>query len=128
MNNLELKKLVDDLSKQYFNQPFLDEAIFNHRLRTTGGRYLPNQKRIEINPKYLTELGLKELIGIIKHELCHYHLHIVGQPFGHKDRAFKDLLNKTNSPRHCQPLPSEKDKIVKLHKYECKSCGQLYKR
>lgn len=128
MNDLQLHTLVGDLSNQYFDRPFLDEVVFNYRLRTTGGRYLPNKKRIEINPKYLTELGIEELIGIIKHELVHYHLHIDGQPFGHKDRAFKDLLKKTNSPRHCQPLPSEINKVVKLHHYKCKSCGQLYKR
>ncbi|MBU5595718.1 SprT family protein [Amphibacillus sp. MSJ-3] len=128
MNDIQLQRLVSDLSKQFFQKSFKDQAVFNSRLRTTGGRYLPDKRTIEINPKYLAELGMDEMVGIIKHELCHYHLHITGKPFGHGDKAFKTLLKETNSPRHCQPLPSEVDKLSLVYKYKCQSCGQLYKR
>lgn len=128
MNNRELQELVVTLSKQYFNKPFLDVAVFNYRLRTTGGRYLPAMRKIEINPKYLAELGMDELIGIIKHELCHYHLHIEGKAYGHGDPQFKELLLQTNSPRHCRPLPSEQVKLLNSYIYKCESCGHLYKR
>ncbi|GAA4075067.1 SprT family protein [Amphibacillus indicireducens] len=128
MDDKQLQQLVSKLSIEYFKKPFTDVACFNSRLRTTGGRYLPQQRKIEINRKYLTELGIEELIGIIKHELCHYHLHIEGRPFRHGDKAFKELLKETKSPRHCQPLPSEQGKTVSFHKYKCKQCGQLYKR
>ncbi|WP_440896785.1 SprT family protein [Amphibacillus sp. Q70] len=128
MNDRQLQQLVSDISKQFFNKPFVNEAVFNSRLRTTGGRYLPGKRRIEINPKYIDELGMEETIGIIKHELCHYHLHIEGKAFGHGDSTFKKLLSETNSPRYCQPLPSEKNKTSFFYKYRCLSCGQLYKR
>lgn len=128
MNDTQLQQLVSDLSKQFFNKPFVNQAVFNSRLRTTGGRYLPNKRKIEINPKYIDELGIEETIGIIKHELCHYHLHIEGKAFGHGDSAFKKLLRETNSPRYCQPLPSERKKGSFFYKYRCLSCGQLYKR
>jgi len=127
MDDRQLHQLVNDLSVQHFNKPFIDRACFNYRLRTTGGRYLPDERKIEINPKYLAELGMNEMIGIIKHELCHYHLHIEGKNFGHRDKSFRELLKRTNSPRHCQPLPSQKDALPR-YKYKCLSCGHLYKR
>lgn len=121
-----LFQLVDTLSKRYFHKPFLHEVQFNHRLRTTGGRYLPAKKIIELNPKYVTEMDEKEFIGIIKHELCHYHLHIEGKGFKHGDASFKTLLNKTASPRHCEPLPSHENRY--RYKYVCNNCKHVYKR
>src|SRR5690625_5779111 len=75
LTNQDLFNLINELSLRYFDKPFKHEATFNYRLRTTGGRYIPTKKVIEINPKYMVELE-EEFIGIIKHELCHYHLHI----------------------------------------------------
>ncbi|MBN8237115.1 SprT family protein [Halobacillus kuroshimensis] len=122
----QLEAWTDELSRKYFDKPFVDDVYFNSRLRTTGGRYIPSKRTIEINPKYIVELDGAELEGIIKHELCHYHLHIEGKGFGHGDPEFKDLLHKTDSPRFCAQLPSEKKKG--FHHYECVQCGQTYQR
>ena len=35
-----LQRLVEKISLQYFEMPFLHKAILISRLRTTGGRYL----------------------------------------------------------------------------------------
>jgi SprT-like protein len=126
INQKTLEELVNELSVTYFSKPYKDKVSFNNRLRTTGGRYLPSKRKIELNPKYLDELGENEFIGIIKHELCHYHLHIEGKGYHHKDAAFKELLRRTNSPRHCKPLPSSKAR--RTHKYICKHCGHKYVR
>jgi SprT-like protein len=125
-NKEQLKELVHQLSVTYFNKPFIDEVSFNNRLKTTGGRYLPSKRKIELNPKYLEELGEEEFIGIIKHELCHYHLHIEGKGYMHRDPEFKALLAKTGSPRHCNPLPSMK--VAYTYQFECTKCHWLYKR
>lgn len=69
MNENTLYKLVDQLSIDFFGKPFMHIVRFNHRLRSTGGRYLPMQKVIELNPKYVVEMDEQEFIGIIKHEL-----------------------------------------------------------
>ena len=69
MEEMELQELTKKLSLDVFNKPFVDEVYFNHRLRTTGGRYLPRKRVVELNPKYLKELGYEEFVGIIKHEL-----------------------------------------------------------
>lgn len=89
MNNQELQSLVCDISLKYFKIPFKHNAYFNSRLRTTGGRYLLKSHDIEINPKQYEHYGKEAIIDIVKHELCHYHLHILGKGYKHKDRDFK---------------------------------------
>lgn len=124
MNTDDLRRLTMELSEKYFRKPFNHTVKFNNRLRTTGGRYIPATKTIEINPKYIMEMGLEETIGIIKHELCHYHLHILGKGFQEDDIEFIKLLRKTNSPTHCRPLPTS----LKRYIYKCNKCGLLYER
>ncbi|MCA1032976.1 SprT family protein [Bacillus timonensis] len=129
MNDLDLQVLVEEVSIQYFSKPFLHKATFNRRLRTTGGRYLLRTHNIEINEKYFIEYGLEEVIGIVKHELCHYHLHLEGKGYQHRDQDFRDLLQKVNAPRFCTPLKTiERKKSSETHLYECKSCCQRYIR
>ncbi|OIK10915.1 SprT family protein [Bacillus sp. MUM 13] len=123
--------LVEEISEKDFNKPFSHNAIFNHRLKTTGGRYLLLSHNIEINKKYFEERGMEELIGIIKHELCHYHLHLEKKGYKHRDRDFRELLNKVGAPRFCKPLEEEAKKAAKpkkILKYECLECRQIYIR
>lgn len=129
MTDNELQQLVEELSMRYFGRPFTHKAIFNRRLRTTGGRYLLVSHNIEINRRYLDEMGMSEIVGIIKHELCHYHLHLQGKGYRHGDLDFKKLMAETNSPRFCSTLESNK-RAVKPIKwiYECGKCGLEYRR
>ncbi|WP_419882744.1 SprT family protein [Peribacillus sp. B-H-3] len=131
MDNRELQLLVEEISEKDFNKPFSHKAIFNHRLKTTGGRYLLLSHNIEINKKYFEERGMEELIGIIKHELCHYHLHLEKKGYKHRDRDFRDLLNEVGAPRFCKPLEEAAKKAAKpkkILKYECLECRQIYLR
>ncbi|MFB6467382.1 SprT family protein [Cytobacillus sp. Hz8] len=130
MDDRELQELVENLSLRYFQRSFNHQASFNSRLQTTGGRYLLTSHNIEINKKYLEQLGKNELIGIIKHELCHYHLHLEGGGYKHGDADFKQLLKEVDAPRHCATLPNrpKRKSSMKLYIYACKSCNQLYKR
>ncbi|MDN8848724.1 SprT family protein, partial [Staphylococcus aureus] len=81
--------LTEEISAMYFDRRFEHKAYFNHRLKTTGGRYLLNSHNIEINEKQFIKYGESAIIDIIKHELCHYHLHIQGKGYKHKDSDFK---------------------------------------
>lgn len=125
MQNNELQLLVEQISIEYFEKPFVHQAIFNNRLRTTGGRYLLGTHNIEINPKQHQAFGEKALIDIIKHELVHYHLHIEGKGYKHRDLDFKILSQKVGAPRFCEMIPS-----VQGYKYTytCQKCGQTYLR
>jgi SprT-like protein len=130
MEDKELQKLVEKVSIESFGKPFRHKASFNSRLRSTGGRYLLGTHNIDINKKYLDQLGLSELIGIIKHELCHYHLHIEGKGYQHRDSDFKMLLKKVGAPRFCSPLLDKPKKrtSAKILLYQCTICHQQYKR
>lgn len=129
MTDGELQTLVEHLSKEFFQKPFAHKAAFNPRLRTTGGRYLLKSHNIEINPKYWEEHGAEELEGIIKHELCHYHLHLAGKGHQHRDRDFRILLEAVQAPRFCTPLQKTgRQKTAAYKVYECLGCGLAYKR
>ena len=130
MDQLELQGLVEKISDDFFGKPFLHKASFNPRLRSTGGRYLLGTHNIEINKKYLEQLGEEELVGIIKHELCHYHLHLEGRGYQHKDQDFKILLKKVGAPRFCNQLPEKKSKrtVRKILVYQCTNCQLTYQR
>ncbi|WP_096155867.1 MULTISPECIES: SprT family protein [Bacillus] len=129
MKNSELQKLVEDISLKDFQMPFRHRAYFNPRLKTTGGRYLTVSHNIDINKKYYEAFGMEELVGIIKHELCHYHLHIQGKGYKHRDADFRNLLKQVGAPRFCSSIPIEKgNREVKFTFYQCIDCSTLYKR
>lgn len=128
MIDKELQILIEQISVEVFGKPFLHEARHNGRLRTTGGRYMLADHSIEINPLVLTVHGIEELIGVIKHELCHYHLHIEGRGYRHRDVDFRKLLKETSSPRFCRPLSEGNRKSLSFHIYKCTSCELEYKR
>lgn len=130
MDDKELQALVEHLSMEYFHKPFKHRAYFNPRLRTTGGRYLLKSHHIEINRKYYEQLGKEELIGIIKHELCHYHLHLAGKGYKHRDKDFKKLLEEVNAPRFCSDFPQRPSRKItrKKYIYQCTKCELIYER
>lgn len=130
MENKELQELTEKISQEQFGLPFLHKAVFNSRLRTTGGRYLLKSHNIEINKRYLEQLGFDEMVGIIRHELCHYHLHLLGKGYKHRDADFRALLKKVGAPRFCGQLPENeaKQKSKKVVVYECSGCGIVFKR
>lgn len=125
MNNKSLQKLVEEVSIQYFDKPFKHKAIFNSRLKTTGGRYFLDDHHLDFNYGQYEVFGKEALIDIIKHELCHYHLHIEGYGYKHRDKDFIALALKVGAPRHCNPLPQYQ---IYKYIYVCKQCGEIYKR
>ncbi|MGG1572684.1 SprT family protein [Fictibacillus sp. NRS-1165] len=128
MEQSELQLLVEQISQDSFHKPFRHTARFNGRLRTTGGRYLLRSHDIEINPKQLSEFGIDALTGIIKHELCHYHLHIEGRGYKHRDPEFKQLLHKVGGLRYCETLPGTRNVQAYKYLYLCSDCHQQYRR
>lgn len=128
MTDEQLQNLVEAISMRDFQKPFLHRAYFNHRLKTTGGRYLLHSHNIEINPKQYEEFGFETLIGIIKHELCHYHLHLENKGYKHRDHDFKELLKKVGGLRYCKtPNGMRRQETIK-YRYQCKKCEQIYLR
>ena len=128
MEQHELQKLVEQVSKDRFGKPFRHQASFNKRLRTTGGRYILQSHNLEFNPTQLIKFGLEEFTKIIIHELCHYHLHIEGKGYRHGDADFKVLLKRTGGTRFCKTIPGTRNQIRTLYVYQCQTCGLEYNR
>ena len=129
MTDYELTGLIKEISETMFKKPFIHKGVFNSRLRTTGGRYMLRSHNIEINPSSYEKFGYKELEGIIKHELCHYHLHLEGKGYKHRDADFRNLLQQTGSPRFCSHIEQNgKSRTTKRYIYQCVSCRTDYTR
>ena len=122
MNEHELQQLTQDISRSSFYREFTHKITYNKRLRSSGGRYLLKTGTIEINPLVEQELGLEALIGVIKHELCHYHLHQTGGGYRHRDADFKRLLHQVGGSRFVERM-KEPNFI-----YECTACHHRYPR
>lgn len=118
-----LQDLVEEISLTYFSRPFLHQATFNPRLKTTGGRYLLTSHNLDFNKRVFELYGREELISVIKHELCHYHLHLDGKGYQHRDQDFKELLATTGGSRYVNDLRFDFEKDRMLH-YICSDCGQ----
>ncbi|MFC5559437.1 SprT family protein [Ureibacillus thermophilus] len=128
MTDEQLQQLVEQLSLEYFGRRFLHKAYFNSRLRTTGGRYLLKSHNIELNRKSYELFGIEELRGIILHELCHYHLHLQGKGYKHRDQDFRNLLAKVGAPRYCSRIEENYKEYKTVYLYKCVECQQQYIR
>ncbi|MFL2100668.1 SprT family protein [Desemzia sp. FAM 24101] len=122
----ELQVLVEQISLTDFGAPFNHKASFNKRLRTTGGRYHLESHDLDFNLKVFETFGMEEFLGVIKHELCHYHLHLANKGFQHRDADFKLLLQQVGGSRYVKSLA--KPKKTHFWIYECKECAQRYYR
>lgn len=133
MSNEELQAWVEKISLESFRVPFRHQATFNRRLSSTGGRYFMKSHNIEINPHQLATNGKEEVEKIIKHELCHYHLHIAGRGYRHRDADFKSLLQAVGGSRFCKSLPKgqaagRRQPEPYRYKLRCSVCGTEYLR
>lgn len=111
-----------------FHRPFRHQATFNARLKTTGGRYRLQDHNLELNPKMLSEHGRATLIGVIKHELCHYHLHLAGQSGQHRTKAFQQLLARVGGLRYAPAPSTTVHRKRRFQVYVCTQCAQRYYR
>lgn len=121
LSNQELTEKVRQLSLLYFKQPFIHEAFWNQRLRTTGGRFFPKDLHLDFNPKMA---ALTEFDGVILHELTHYHLYRAKKGYQHRDADFKKLLAQVGGLRYAPSVAKRSTRYI----YCCQSCQQHYQR
>lgn len=123
MDEKQLQDYVKKVSLQYFERPFVHQANFNRRLKTTGGRYRLADHNLEFNPKMA---DLPDFLGIVKHELAHYHLHLTHQGYRHGDSDFKQLLAQVKGSRYAPDIGLRWSNSKRLT-YRCEQ-GHLIKR
>ena len=104
---MNLTDYVKTVSIEDFGWEFKHQALWNKRLRTTGGRFFPKDGHLDFNPKLYEEHGLETFRKIVRHELCHYHLYFQGKGYKHVDRDFKDLLTKVEGLRRSKDARSK---------------------
>ncbi len=124
----QLQRWVEEISRTKFGKPFLHKAFFNPRLRSTGGRYLLRTHNLEFNPSQLDVHGEEEFMRIILHELCHYHLHLEGKGYRHRDKDFVELLKLVGGTRYCKALPTKRNVRPVLYVLTCDDCKTEYPR
>ncbi|WP_068777569.1 SprT family protein [Paenibacillus sp. FJAT-26967] len=128
MDDQLLQQWVEQISLQSFGWPFLHRARFNKRLHATGGRYFTKSHDIEISWHQWVNYGRDDVEKIIKHELCHYHLHLQKKGFQHRDADFKILLKRVGGTRFCRALPQTRKPIPYRYRLECMNCKAEYYR
>lgn len=128
MTNEELQKLTEHWSQQLFERPFKHRIFFNRRLRTTGGRYNLHSHNIDINPLMVEEFDLATLKGVVLHELCHYHLHLMGRGYQHRNSDFRNLLNSVGGSRFAPLTSKARKRSGYRYIYQCQQCGVLIYR
>lgn len=129
MTNEQLQAWVEEISLRFFGRPFKHRATFNRRLSSTGGRYFLNTHHIDIAWKQFEYYGKEEVEKIIKHELCHYHLHLMNRGYRHRDPEFKTLLKQVGGRRYCQALPvTYRRKEPYRYLIHCTACQAMYRR
>lgn len=123
----ELQRLVEAVSTQDFGAPFLHRCRFNPRLRTSGGRYLLSSHDLEFNPHYMQTAGFAEFLGTVRHELCHYHLHLAERGYRHRDWDFKRLLEQVKGARYADTGHLRRT-LPDRYEYVCTACQRVYRR
>ncbi|MFA9492688.1 SprT family protein [Streptococcus sp. E17BB] len=119
---MNLDDYVRQVSLEDFGLPFRHKAVWNNRLRSTGGRFFPNDGHLDFNLKVLEEHGEAVFRKIVRHELCHYHLYHSKKGYRHRDKDFKDLLKQVDGLRF---VPSSRQAT---YHYSCRACGTIYSR
>lgn len=128
MDDQQLQEWIERISLESFRLPFRHKATFNRRLRSTGGRYFTKTHNIDISWQQYETFGPAEVEKIIKHELCHYHLHLQRKGYKHSDPDFKLLLKEVGGTRFCKALAPRKAPAPYRYKLECRNCGMHYMR
>lgn len=118
-----LQQQVEAISMAAFNRPFTHQAVYNARLQTTGGRYHLKDHHLDFNPKMKEQ---EDFEAIIKHELCHYHLHLAGRGYKHADADFKGLLKQVGGSRYAPDIGARR-KVQRKYHYACSS-GHTFDR
>lgn len=122
---MELTKYVQQVSLEDFGKPFRHWAVWNSRLRTTGGRFFPKDGHLDFNPKMYREVDELTFRKIVRHELCHYHLYFEKKGYKHGDRDFQDLLAQVDGLRYAPRLAGATSAV---YHYQCQACQQAYHR
>ena len=121
---MNLTNYVRQVSSEDFGKEFRHEAVWNTRLRSTGGRFFPKDGHLDFNFKIYERFGLETFRKIVRHELCHYHLYFEKKGYRHRDQDFKNLLKKVDGLRYAPGFDYRSTFLI----YKCQQYHMFYSR
>lgn len=108
--HLKLVKFANEFLEEHFNLELKIPITYNGRLKNALGQFVLSPvidgkrrpMKIELSKKEAVSAFLMEdfstIKDVLRHELCHYALFTMNQPFNDGNKYFEDTLIKTNSP------------------------------
>jgi predicted SprT family Zn-dependent metalloprotease len=87
------------------------------RFTARAGAFYPRTKTIALSWRYYLTWGLKELLGVLRHEIGH-----LAMPKEGHSRRFKALLQMLKAPRYSKPFGKSPYK----YEWACPHCGATH--
>lgn len=136
LSEYQLKKYANDFLRKNYGFDLTVPLKYNGRLKRSYGRFIyynnPRKpKCVEIN-RYFAETNSNEVvIDVLRHELIHYAVFMLGQPCRDGDDYFENELAKHNTVSQNTIKKHEiAPRPYNVNVYECQmpNCKQVYKR
>lgn len=131
INNKELKLICDELMEQLWGDKLeipvtisgrltRSLGLFYYRTVYNSGEFVREPIKIVISKQLTEHYSLENIEGVIKHELCHYHLYKMGGNYSDGDKEFEDELKRIGS--HSTRTLTRAGEV---HKCICSCCGKV---
>ena len=88
-----------------------------------NGQRVRQPLKIAISKSLLEYYSLENIEGVIKHELCHYHLYKKGGNFSDGDKEFEDELKRIGSHSTCTL-----SRAGMMYTVKCSCCGKTVRK
>lgn len=98
-------------------------GLFYSKTIYIKGKKVRQPLKISISKNLLEYYSLENIEGVIKHELCHYHLYKMGGKFSDGDKEFEDELKRIGS--HSSRTLTRAGIVYTVR---CSCCGKITRR
>ncbi|AKQ08384.1 hypothetical protein PQE66_gp069 [Bacillus phage PBC2] len=129
---MQMKRFADKFLMETYGMKLNIPLKLNGRLASTKGRFIyysgdeRRPLRIEMNKVFVQHNDVKMVLDVLKHELVHYVLYMKRLPHSDGDKVFEDELKRLGVVS--QKTINKYDIARKVQLYQCKSCGENFKR
>ena len=129
----ELLQYTRNFLNENYGLEFNVPLVINGRLKVTYGRFryqinrFTGEKKavsVELNKTFIISNGKDDVLNILRHELIHYALFMLGKPHSDGEAYFERELKKHNTYSQMDMKHvSLKSCYKKMYSYEC-GCGK----
>lgn len=98
-------------------------GLFYSSMVYKNGKRVRQPLKIAISKSLLEYYSLENIEGVIKHELCHYHLYKKGGNYCDGDKEFEDELKRIGSHSTCTL-----SRAGMIYTVKCSCCGKVVRK